>query len=111
MYIKVFYNIQKQKFISFRSETVPDPLRFRFGRLYLGGLPEDFNPYSEGAASTAPFIGCLGDGTVNGHFINFANVSDSLYANLGTCDAEGAISGSATDHPMGLYNFQSHLKY
>lgn len=67
---------------SYRSDSPPPLLHFLHGNLYIGGLPLRLDP--DGA--TVPFVGCIGDATLNGEIIiNFANSTERPHAFLGKC--------------------------
>ncbi|XP_063239907.1 laminin subunit alpha [Bacillus rossius redtenbacheri] len=74
-------------FDTFQTDSAPPMLQFLYGRLYFGGLPNAAEARGPGAAF-APFVGCLGDVTVNGAFVNFANVTERVGAVLGRCPSE-----------------------
>jgi hypothetical protein len=48
-------------------------------------LPSGQRAFPGTVATESPFIGCIGDATVNGVFINFANATDRIGAILGKC--------------------------
>ncbi|XP_014485447.1 PREDICTED: laminin subunit alpha isoform X2 [Dinoponera quadriceps] len=67
---------------SYTSDLPPPLLHFFHGNLYIGGLPLrlDLN------GTTVPFVGCIGDATLNGEIIiNFANSTERPHAFLGKC--------------------------
>lgn len=68
-----------------RTDSEPAPLHFLYGNYYFGGLPSVQTAFPGTVATTSPFIGCIGDATVNGVFINFANATDRRGAILGKC--------------------------
>jgi len=55
--------------------------------MFFGGIPQEVSPSSGAIAATNAFIGCLGDATVNGAVINFANSTMRPGAVLGKCAA------------------------
>jgi hypothetical protein len=57
-------------------------------------------------ATESPFIGCIGDATVNGIFINFANATDRRGAILGKCPSADQPS-VAPSRPSGISFFTS----
>ncbi|XP_071119471.1 laminin subunit alpha-like [Haliotis cracherodii] len=61
--------------------------------LYFGGLPPQYNIKPGMAPTTARFIGCIGDVTVNKRFVNFASIqeSDRSGANLAGCLVSGEL--------------------
>lgn len=58
-------------------------LNIPYGSLYIGGLPAAFGIPPTGAMT--PFIGCIGDATLNGVIVNFANTTERPHALLGKC--------------------------
>ncbi|XP_012267208.2 laminin subunit alpha [Athalia rosae] len=70
---------------TYSTDRAPSPLHILYGSLYIGGLPQDFYVKSYAAGSTIPFAGCIGDATLNGIIINFANTTDRPGAFLGKC--------------------------
>ncbi|EFN79905.1 laminin subunit alpha [Harpegnathos saltator] len=67
---------------SYRSDSSPPLLHFLHGNLYIGGLPLRLDPDS----TIMPFVGCIGDATLNGEIIiNFANSTERPHAFLGKC--------------------------
>nr|CAD7453810.1 unnamed protein product [Timema tahoe] len=72
---------------SSRTDTNPPMLQILYGKLYFGGVPSSYEIMGGATATSAPFIGCLGDATVNGMFINFANATDRVGTILGKCSS------------------------
>jgi laminin alpha 3/5 len=68
-----------------RTDSEPPPLHFLYGNYYFGGFPIERTTHLSLLATADPFIGCIGDATVNGVFINFANATDRRGAILGKC--------------------------
>lgn len=66
---------------SYITDSTPSSLHFLYGNLYIGGLPSNLNPDS----TIVPFVGCIGDATLNGEIINFANTTEKPHAFLGKC--------------------------
>ncbi|XP_008557031.1 laminin subunit alpha [Microplitis demolitor] len=66
---------------NFVTDYPPPALSIRKGNLYIGGLPNA----PSGSKSTEPFVGCIGDATLNGEIINFANTKERPNAFLGKC--------------------------
>lgn len=65
---------------SYSTDSAPPPLHFLYGSLYIGGLPSiDSN------GKIVPFVGCIGDATLNSEIINFANTTERPNAFLGKC--------------------------
>lgn len=70
------------------TETAPPALNIQRGNLYIGGLPNTLRKEESTKASsdlTTPFIGCIGDATLNGMIINFANIVERPHALIGKC--------------------------
>ncbi|XP_065337904.1 laminin subunit alpha [Cloeon dipterum] len=79
---------------TFTSVQPPSPLYLKWGNMFFAGLPRDYNPNSGTVAASNAFVGCLGDATVNGVFINFANSTDRPGAVLGKCSGTApAVAG------------------
>ncbi|CAG2068820.1 unnamed protein product, partial [Timema podura] len=74
-------------FETFQTDTNPPMLQILYGKLYFGGVPSSYEIMGGATATSAPFIGCLGDATVNGMFINFANATDRVGTILGKCSS------------------------
>lgn len=55
------------------------------GILYIGGLPNTFGAGPDVSKSTMPFVGCIGDTTLNGAIINYASTKEKPNAFLGKC--------------------------
>ncbi|XP_046389625.1 laminin subunit alpha [Ischnura elegans] len=70
---------------SFSSSEALEPLSMRYGKLYFGGVPSEMRISPGAVASEAPFVGCLGEATINGLVINFANSSKGIHTVLGKC--------------------------
>lgn len=70
---------------NFVTEYPPPSLAIEKGNLYIGGLPNAFGIAQGGSKSTEPFVGCIGDATLNGEIINFANTKERPNAFLGKC--------------------------
>ena len=49
--------------------------------IFIGGLPEQINL----GRPSDPFVGCIGDATVNGIIINFANTTERPNTIIGKC--------------------------
>lgn len=68
--------------MSYKSDSPPPLLHFLRGNLYIGGLP----PRLDFDGKIVPFVGCIGDATLNGEIIiNFANSTERPHAFLGKC--------------------------
>lgn len=68
---------------NYNSDKEPPVLNIPYGSLYIGGLPAAFGIPQTGAMT--PFVGCIGDATLNGAIINFANTTERPHALLGKC--------------------------
>jgi laminin alpha 3/5 len=63
----------------------PPPLHFLHGTLYIGGVPRVITFSAGTVGSEIPFRGCIGDLTLKGNVINFANTTDKFNEILGKC--------------------------
>ncbi|XP_058060994.1 laminin subunit alpha [Anopheles bellator] len=70
------------------SPYPPEPLYIQNGDIYFGGLPKNYVTPMRALASTAYFMGCIEDITVNGQIVNFAALSDKRSAVLDQCSKE-----------------------
>lgn len=68
---------------NYRTDSEPPPLNIARGSFYIGGLPVAFDVPRTSAMT--PFVGCIGDATLNGLIINFANTTERPHAFLGKC--------------------------
>ncbi|CAK9798131.1 Laminin subunit alpha [Anthophora quadrimaculata] len=68
---------------NYSSDLEPPALNIPYGSLYIGGLPSAFGIPAAGAMTS--FVGCIGDATLNGVIINFANTTERPHALLGKC--------------------------
>lgn len=69
---------------SYSTDSAPPALQFLYGSLYIGGLP--FNAFTIKPVDAMPFVGCIGDATINSEIIiNFANTTERPHAFLGKC--------------------------
>lgn len=77
----------------------------KWGTMYFGGVPSNVSLPSGTIAASNPFVGCLGDATVNGVVINFANSTVRPGAVLGKClTLKDSKEGSApVAPPKGKY--------
>ena len=57
------------------------PVNINPATIYIGGVPDKITI----GRSVEPFAGCIGDATVNGIIINFANTTDRPNTILGKC--------------------------
>lgn len=67
------------------EENAPAPLLISNGSLYIGSLPGELGGASRYFHS---FVGCIGDATLNGAIVNFANTTDRPWAHLGQCHSK-----------------------
>lgn len=63
------------------TDNAPPPRQINEGALYVGNVPEQVS-YGR---SFEPFVGCIGDTTLNGIIVNYANTTERLYAHLSQC--------------------------
>ncbi|CAL7933589.1 unnamed protein product [Xylocopa violacea] len=82
---------------NYSSNVEPPELQIPYGSLYIGGLPTSFGIPQTGAMT--PFIGCIGDATLNGVIINFANTTERPHALLGKCKLGDPSSLPAMPEP------------
>lgn len=65
-----------------RSEGTAIAMRLLYSNLYFGGVPSRV----DAALALQPqFSGCIGDVTLNGVVVNFANLTDTSQAIIGKC--------------------------
>jgi hypothetical protein len=69
--------------------------------MYFGGIPSNLSVPDHTVPTETPFIGCLGDATVNGVLINFANSTQRPGAILGKCQAKDQVVGPVAGTPIG----------
>lgn len=79
------------------ADSDPPKLHILYGDLYIGGVPDSFKPKKGSVATTTTFGGCIGDATVQGDVINFANTTDKSSEQLGKCVLDKQQVGSETD--------------
>ncbi|XP_054719477.1 laminin subunit alpha-like [Uloborus diversus] len=53
--------------------------------MYFGGVPDGYTIEADTLPSYPPFVGCIGDTTVNNRFQNFADTQDKKAASLASC--------------------------
>lgn len=70
------------------SDSPPSGLHIMYGEMFVGGLPQGYVVAKGAVKTTAAFRGCIGDATLNGAVINFANATDKIGAILGKCILE-----------------------
>ncbi|XP_033329969.2 laminin subunit alpha [Megalopta genalis] len=68
---------------TYTNDIAPSTLNIPLGSLYIGGLSATFGIPPTGEMT--PFVGCIGDTTLNGVIINFANTTERPRAFLGKC--------------------------
>lgn len=61
------------------------------GPVYFGGVP-DMKLLATASANGANFIGCIGDATLNGKIVNFAQTQSQLNAILQKCPLQKSTS-------------------
>ncbi|RZC32304.1 Laminin G 2 and/or Laminin II domain containing protein [Asbolus verrucosus] len=94
--VSVMHNSRELRmdFDDWGNRTVMDShlpsLYFLHGILYIGGLPKKIVVSPGTVASELPFKGCIGDLTVKGNVINFANSTNKLNEILGKCILDGS---------------------
>lgn len=69
----------------FDSDVTPPRLNIQQGEIYFGGLPKSYVPVQGAIASTAYFLGCISDVSINGQVVNFAISTDKKNAILNSC--------------------------
>ncbi|CAH1775060.1 unnamed protein product, partial [Owenia fusiformis] len=52
---------------------------------YYGGVPDDYTIVEQNIPTVKPFAGCIGDVTVNGSYLNFADKKESFNVQLAVC--------------------------
>ncbi|XP_017881365.1 laminin subunit alpha [Ceratina calcarata] len=82
---------------NYNSDREPPVLNIPYGSLYIGGLPAAFGIPQTGAMT--PFVGCVGDATLNGVIINFANTTERPHALLGKCKLGDSSSIPSVPEP------------
>lgn len=75
------------------TDSPPPRLDIMYGEMFIGGLPEEYTPAKGSVKTKAAFHGCIGDATLNGLVINFANATDKKAPILGRCilDKDDAV--------------------
>lgn len=56
-----------------------------YGDMYIGGVPKDFHIIKNAVKTNRGFRGCIGEATMNGGIINFADAIDKKREILGKC--------------------------
>lgn len=70
------------------TDAAPPRLDIMYGEMFVGGLPNDYKPAKGMVKTKEAFQGCIGDATLNGMVINFANATDKRAPILGRCILE-----------------------
>ncbi|XP_018320894.1 laminin subunit alpha [Agrilus planipennis] len=84
---------------AFQSTDSPPPLpRILYGDFYIGGLPRTFAAKQGTVATERNFAGCIGDTTVNGVILNFANSTDKFREVIGKCILDKQIGSDTNIH-------------
>ncbi|XP_035729977.1 laminin subunit alpha-like isoform X2 [Vespa mandarinia] len=82
---------------NYSTDSPPPSLHILYGDLYIGGIPILFQGSQDNART--PFVGCIGDATLNGIIINFANTTEKLHAFLGKCKGGEQSPIAPVDEP------------
>ncbi|XP_047345121.1 laminin subunit alpha isoform X1 [Vespa velutina] len=82
---------------NYSTDSPPPSLHILYGDLYIGGIPILFQGSQNNART--PFVGCIGDATLNGIIINFANTTEKLHAFLGKCKGGEQSPIAPVDEP------------
>ncbi|XP_054012773.1 laminin subunit alpha [Hylaeus anthracinus] len=82
---------------NYNTDFEPQPFFVPNGSMYIGGLPATFGILQTGMMT--PFVGCIGDATLNGAIINFANTTDRPHAFLGKCKSGDLSSIPSVTEP------------
>ena len=64
------------------TDTAPYPRQVNDGALYVGSVPDELR----NSVNAEPFVGCIGDTTLNGLIVNFANSTERPHAHLAQCN-------------------------
>ncbi|XP_031783644.1 laminin subunit alpha [Nasonia vitripennis] len=78
------------------TDNAPRPRQINEGALYVGNVPENVR-YGR---SFEPFVGCIGDTTLNGVIVNYANTTERLYAHLSQCSRPDQIQSPDLELPL-----------
>lgn len=63
------------------------------GPVFFGGVPDDLvSVVTSATSATSSFFGCLGDATLNGQVVNFAQAEEAVGAQLQKCSLLRASS-------------------
>lgn len=66
--------------------------------MYIGGLPQNYKVRKGTLATTKGFAGCIGDATLKGVIINFANATDRRNEVFGKCILDKSIGSDSDIH-------------
>lgn len=86
-------------FFSVEVEVPVDALVSTTTPMYFAGVPDGFAIPEDIVPYYSPFVGCLGDTTVNNIFQNFADTQDKMFASLASCPLEDPTQ-EATQAPL-----------
>ncbi|XP_011495348.1 PREDICTED: laminin subunit alpha [Ceratosolen solmsi marchali] len=75
------------------TNGAPYPREINDGALYVGNVPD----HLKGELKIEPFVGCIGDTTLNGVIVNFANSTERPYAHLSQCNRPDQMISSYND--------------
>ncbi|XP_017779043.1 PREDICTED: laminin subunit alpha isoform X2 [Nicrophorus vespilloides] len=78
------------------TDSPPTPLNIQYGDVFFGGLPRYLG--SSIVTGVEPFAGCIGDATINGKIINFANLTEKYGEQLGKCILDKEIGSDSDIH-------------
>lgn len=63
----------------------PQQPKLEGGDIFFAGLPDNYRTPRNALATTAYFVGCISDVTVNNEIINFANSVEKKNGNTNSC--------------------------
>jgi hypothetical protein len=81
------------------TNSAPYPQEINNGALYVGNVPDD----ASSGLKFEPFVGCIGDTTLNGVIVNFANSTERPYAHLSQCNRPDQMISSNHDPALSVY--------
>nr|XP_022908361.1 laminin subunit alpha-like [Onthophagus taurus] len=87
-------------FREINPDAPPKPLHITYGQLFIGGVPDEYIIKKRNAATDKSFVGCIGDATLNGTIVNFANSTNKLGDKLGKCILDERDDISSIDHTV-----------
>ncbi|KAK2708492.1 hypothetical protein QYM36_014189 [Artemia franciscana] len=85
---------------TFTANITGPPLQITANPIYFGGIPESVYTPDGALAIRQSYAGCLGDVTINGKIINFADAAQTKSAVIGSC------GGKALEVPPPSSDFQ-----